>query len=76
MFQEGKTPPTSLCIEALINGYLPDDSQRDIRNEIKQKNPDFIDRHSCEMDGVELLSRQTKPPTMEPMHPVVSKLED
>lgn len=47
------TGPLHLALAAT----LADDMQRNIGNEIEKNNDDFVYRHSCVMDGVELLNR-------------------
>ena len=55
---------------------LRDDEQRDIRNQVEQNDANLVYPHGRVMDGIELFNRQSKPSTVESMHPVMSKHED
>jgi len=54
---------------------LAKNPQRDIRDKVEQEDPDFVDRHRRIMDRVKLFDLQSEPAAMEPVHPVMAKLE-
>lgn len=50
--------------------------QNQIWDKVEQKNTDFVNRHACVMDGIELLSRHPEPSTVKSLQPVVSQDEE
>jgi hypothetical protein len=50
-----------------------DNAQSDIRDQVKEDNADFVNRHSSVMKSIKLLDGKTKPPAMQPMYPIVGE---
>jgi hypothetical protein len=50
-----------------------DNAQSDIRDQVKEDNADFVNRHSSVMKSIKLLNGKTKPPAMQPMYPIVGE---
>jgi hypothetical protein len=59
----------------LASMVLSDDMQRNIGDEIEKEYADFVNCHAGVMNSVEPLNRQSKPSSVQSVHPFVGGYE-